>query len=89
VTAANEIAVLQGLSQRGCAFLLGVTPRAVRYNREIPRRKDGRYDARQVLRWVRAKVEASVKPPPPAPAAELSKDEADRLAAAQMEAMQW
>lgn len=69
-----EIKVLERLSQSAVAWMLGVTTRAVRDHRDIPRTK-GRYDAREVITWLR-RISAKQKR---AEAAELTALDAERL----------
>ncbi len=40
------------LTQRGAAALLGITPRALRLRRDIPRSSDGSYDGRRLVAFV-------------------------------------
>ena len=51
MASSDEIKTLQRLSQRAAAFLLSVTPRTIR-KYDVPRRTDGSYDARAVMRWM-------------------------------------
>ena len=51
MTASDQVKVLQSLSQGATAWLLGVSPRALRDRPTLPRNPDGTYDAQQVLGW--------------------------------------
>jgi hypothetical protein len=64
MTPKGEIEMLQSLSQRGVAFLLGVTPRSVRNYADLPRNDDGSYDAREVVAFVRSKLRPIAPPIP-------------------------
>jgi predicted transcriptional regulator len=62
MTPKGEIEMLQSLSQRGVAFLLGVTPRSVRNYADLPRNDDGSYDVREIIAWVRSKAKPTTSP---------------------------
>lgn len=58
-TIREQIDVMRSLGQGAVAWLLGVSVRTVRDTQSIPRNKDGSYDAADVLRWSKDKVESS------------------------------
>jgi hypothetical protein len=62
MTPQEEIKVLQSLSQRAVAFLLGVTPRTIRAYTDLRRNDDGTYDCRAVVEWVKVKARPAVAP---------------------------
>jgi len=64
MTPKGEIEILQSLSQRGVAFLLGVTPRSVRNYADLPRNADGNYNGREVVDFVRSKLRPIAPPIP-------------------------
>ena len=57
LTSSEQVHVLQNLSQQASAFLIGLTARSLRDHPEIPRHADGSYDAREVVKWSRRRVE--------------------------------
>lgn len=55
MASSDEIKTLQRMSQRAAAFLVGVSVRTLR-KYDVPRRTDGSYDAREVMRWMCSRV---------------------------------
>ncbi len=48
---AAEIAMLQTLSQRAAAWLVGISPRNLREKVDIPRNGDGTHNAKEIMTW--------------------------------------
>ncbi len=61
LNAAQQVVVLRSLRQIVAAFMLGLSPRSMRNHHEIPRCANGRYDARELLRF-RSAVASSKHP---------------------------
>ncbi|OHB71977.1 MAG: hypothetical protein A2V70_18145 [Planctomycetes bacterium RBG_13_63_9] len=69
MTAAEEIKVLEHLSQGALAWLLNVSPRTIRDYHDLPRDGDGRYDGQAAVLATRRRV----------PLPELSDEETEKL----------
>ena len=52
----EQVHVLQCLKQQSAAFLAGVSARTLRDHPQIPRHRDGSYDGRQIVKWVKTRV---------------------------------
>jgi len=55
LTGTVEIAIMEQLSQQAAAWLIGITPRALR-DQDAPRRPDGCYDARSLTEWATSRI---------------------------------
>ena len=53
---AGQVKIMEQLVPAACAWLLGVTPRAIRDMPDLPRNIDGSHSAREVHAWGRAKL---------------------------------
>ena len=54
---AEQIEVLERLSQQSAAWLLGISARALRDHPEAPRNPDGTYNGRGLLAWFKGRVD--------------------------------
>lgn len=68
LTGAQQITVMENLTQQAAAWLVGATARTVRDHVEIPRDSAGRYSAQNLLAWAARRV----------PPAELTAEELER-----------
>ena len=55
MTGSEQIEALKHLSQQSAAWLLSVTPRALR-DSDAPRKPGGSYDARELLDWAQSRI---------------------------------
>lgn len=69
VSASGQVEVLQALKQSATAWLLDVSTRTLRDYADLPREKDGTYDARKVVQWAARRL----------PSAQLDDDAFERL----------
>ena len=51
LSGSEQVEVLKGLAQPAAAWLVGMAARSLRDHADVPRTDDGRYDARELVRW--------------------------------------